>query len=727
MANEFKPGFTPNDNLQLMHEFRSSQPLESQNFARIRALFAMVGVAILLIQSGCISWDISSARRLAYVASFGKEAPVSVRKRPKNPLETTLNLVGKGGPKPSARTEQVLRRYALLDEYSRKPDRAVNQLMEYVQRDPSLEMIHAWTELAYIRGHSANMAGDFDSALSWYCGAVTQAFSYLFDDRMANYRNAYDPVFRSTCDIYNQSLEGILRIVHKKQLLKPDAVVQVNVANHNLDFRIKLTGRWHTEQIEEIKFVSDLSVHGLRNQYETFGLGVPLVAMRADISETELIRTDAEYYPPDLTFPLTAFFEVIQPTHPSNPTTETLSDVYPLKPTSQFGGDLQRTQYVLHLFDPLETKSVAINGQIVPLQSDITTPLAYFLKDPLINTNVFSTLALIDGEFAKHFRGLYMLEPYDPNKIPVLMVHGLWSSPITWTEMFNDLRADPELSSKYQFWFYLYPSGQPFWETAYQMRQDLTEARHRLDPYREAAALDHMVLIGHSMGGLVSRLQTLESRDDFWNIVSDRPFDELGGDPESLAELEGILFFSPNPSIRRVVTLGTPHRGSDYANNTARWFSRQVFRLPSKLVQRTHAIVRANPNMFHDSTLFEITTSVDSLSPDSPFFEKMADAERAPWVLYHNVVGRYERRGVSKLIDANGDRESDGVVAMDSARSHDTISEIVVPAEHSILHQHPESILEVRRILLENLAEFQRESATALDAMRNAELPVPRR
>ena len=111
--------------------------------------------------------------------------------------------------------------------------------------------------------------------------------------------------------------------------------------------------------------------------------------------------------------------------------------------------------------------------------------------------------------------GLYMVQPYEPGKIPVLMVHGLWSSPMTWMEMFNDLRSQPEIRDHYQFWFYLYPTGQPFWLSAAQLRRDLAKVREVLDPTHQEPALDQMVLIGHSMGGLVSQLQTLQSGDDY--------------------------------------------------------------------------------------------------------------------------------------------------------------------------------------------------------------------
>ena len=121
-----------------------------------------------------------------------------------------------------------------------------------------------------------------------------------------------------------------------------------------------------------------------------------------------------------------------------------------------------------------------------------------------------------------------MLEPYQPGKIPVVLVHGLLSSPLTWTPLFNDLRADPELRERFQFWFYFYPTGNPYLATAADLRRDLDRAAGRPRPAEHRTRPStSMVLVGHSMGGLVSKLLTVDSGDDFWKLVSDRPFDDL--------------------------------------------------------------------------------------------------------------------------------------------------------------------------------------------------------
>ena len=116
------------------------------------------------------------------------------------------------------------------------------------------------------------------------------------------------------------------------------------------------------------------------------------------------------------------------------------------------------------------------------------------------------------------------------------MVHGLWSSPMTWMEMFNDLRSQREIRDHYQFWFYLYPTAQPFWLSAAQLRHDLVHVRETLDPTHQEPALDQMVLIGHSMGGLLSHLQTIPSRDDYWRLVSNEPFQQIKADRQGEAE-----------------------------------------------------------------------------------------------------------------------------------------------------------------------------------------------
>jgi pimeloyl-ACP methyl ester carboxylesterase len=290
---------------------------------------------------------------------------------------------------------------------------------------------------------------------------------------------------------------------------------------------------------------------------------------------------------------------------------------------------------------------------------------------------------------------------------------------MTWMEMFNDLRSCPEIRARYQFWFYLYPTAQPFWLSAAQLREDLAAARRILDPSRQEPALDQMVVVGHSMGGLLARLQTIDSRDDYWKLVSSKPLDELQADPEVRQKLRETFFFTPNPSIRRVITIGTPHRGSKFSNQTTQWLLAKLIHLPQKLVQSQQKLFRENKDAFPSKSLLRIDTSVDSLAPDCPIFSVLLASSPPPWVKYHNIVGVVPQNWLLARW-LNG---TDGVVSEESARVEGVASELVVAADHTTVHGHPAAVLEIRRILLEHLAELH--GPTTLRIARHREKSAP--
>ena len=215
-----------------------------------------------------------------------------------------------------------------------------------------------------------------------------------------------------------------------------------------------------------------------------------------------------------------------------------------------------------------------------------------------------------------------------------------------------------------------------------------------------------MVLVGHSMGGLVSKLQTVESADAFWQTMSDHPFAELSADEDTVRSLAGMFYFRPNPSVRRVVTLGTPHRGSEFANEVTRWLGQKVITLPAKMLDGRNQLIARNRGFFRPNAPLDIKTSIDSLDPDSPVLHVLLSAAPGPWVTYHNVVGRDPDPGWSDYLVGDGD----GVVSLTSARldqMRQLRSQIIVPADHISVHRHPQSILEVRRVLFEQLAELE--------------------
>src|SRR5205814_6834344 len=129
----------------------------------------------------------------------------------------------------------------------------------------------------------------------------------------------------------------------------------------------------------------------------------------------------------------------------------------------------------LELYNPLTVQSVDVRGHTVPLETDLTTPLAYYLAKSGLQNIEYQLFVSPDkiGDRA----GIRMLEPYQPGKIPVLLVHGLLSSPLTWSPALNDLTADPVLRKRFQFWTYFYPTSQPYLATAAELRQALARLR----------------------------------------------------------------------------------------------------------------------------------------------------------------------------------------------------------------------------------------------------------
>lgn len=594
----------------------------------------------------------------------------------------------------SERTLQFLRQHDLEGSLEEPPRSLLEKIQAVVEREPSPESVYTYAEVSFALARRVERSQP-RLALDLYGGTVLRAYQYLFDPRFAAQRNPYDPRFRGACDLYNAALESGLRIICQKERLYPGNVVQVRTADAVWTLTCTICDeRWRPEDFGRFEFVSDYRIVGLRNHHVSYGLGVPLIAVRKSY---EGEPPAARYYPPDLSFPVTVFLR------------PELPDFAPSVPS---GGQPREYQARLELYDPVATSEITVGERRVPLQADLTTPLAAFLSNPAFGPSL-ATVGLLRPERLltlqpgreKPLTGLYMVQPYEPHKIPVVFIHGWWSSPMTWMQMFNDLRSVPEIRHNYQFWFYLYPTGQPFWVSAAQFRRELEELRQTIDPQHVQPALDQMVLIGHSMGGLIAEMQIIESGDEFWRLVSEHPFSEVKGDPQTLAELRQIFFFHPHPSIRRIVTLATPHWGSHFSNGMTQRLAAQLIRVPQQLLQTQQRFFQENSHLLVKDHLLKISDSVDALAPECPIFPVLNNAPRASWVVHHNIVGVSLEGGFWGRLTGT----SDGVLSWESAHTDRAHSELAVPAEHTEIHAHPLAILEVKRILLEHLEQVRRE------------------
>jgi pimeloyl-ACP methyl ester carboxylesterase len=591
----------------------------------------------------------------------------------------------------SSRSLQALRELDLEGIYWADRPTALQHLQARAEEDAAPEKLYTLAELAYLVGKETEHDNRGRSVPYYYlCAAYAYHYLLPANRNEPEALQVFDPRFRLACDFYNAGLAKCLRLTQSSPGFDPAKPLRLPCPDGRLAaVRIEPHGfAWKAEDFGPFLFCEDYAISGLENQHRSYGLGVPLMGMLRAVPNPP----PHVFYPRQTSFPATALL--------------------------RFDGSIAdvrtRAACTLELFNPLASSAIEVAKRTVPLQADLTTPLAYFLANS--DWDCLAYEGFLRADKLSRRTGIYMFEPYQPGKIPVLMVHGLLSSPVTWAPLFNDLRADPRLRERFQFWFYLYPTVDPYLETAADLRQSLRELRDSLDKDHQDDALDQMVLVGHSMGGLVSRLLTVSSGDDFWKLISPEPLKEVKATPDARAELERLFFFDPLPFVKKVVFLGTPHHGSSLSPSPPAKLVEQFVKLPSQMVTTLRTVAEDNPLVWPAARKGNLPTSVDLLDPKAPALQLLAMRPRPTPVHYHSIIGVLPHPDL--LIEAfapGGDSKqgTDGIVPYTSAHLDGVDSEIIVPADHSHVHQHPHSIAEVRRILFEHLANVPAPAATA--------------
>jgi pimeloyl-ACP methyl ester carboxylesterase len=290
--------------------------------------------------------------------------------------------------------------------------------------------------------------------------------------------------------------------------------------------------------------------------------------------------------------------------------------------------------------------------------------------------------------------GLSLLRPHVRGRIPVVFVHGLWSSPWSWSHMIEALEADPAIHGPFQFWTFGYSTGDPIPYSAYLFRRSLDEVRQRLDPGKTDPAFGRMVVIGHSMGGLLSKMIAVESGDRLWNVVSDRPFDEMKGEDADRQLLHSGLIFEAYPGVRRVVYIATPHRGSRVDRGGLQRVGSRLVRLPDPLRAAHDRLVAQNPPLFFRVHFRKgLPSSIDELEWGSPILTGLSELKPVPTLKVHSII--------AVRADSAPEDRTDGLVSYESAHIARADSEKVVSAGH-LCQSNSDVIREVRRILAEH-------------------------
>lgn len=340
----------------------------------------------------------------------------------------------------------------------------------------------------------------------------------------------------------------------------------------------------------------------------------------------------------------------------------------------------------ISLFDSRSAPSLATN---------FTTPLALSEKKSKINL-ALGFLNVYRPEKGIELMGMYCDEPLDPQRIPVVLVHGLAASPYLWLQPIHDLQQHPEIRQNYQFFSYYYPTGLPLAHSAAGLKSELRKLHDTLKKQGAGRNAERMILVGHSMGGLLSSAVTRDYTGAYSELYTSN-MKNTSADSLSKKAISELLRKRPLDCVSRVVFIATPHRGSNYADN---WLGK----ITSSLIKIPASIFTVSPKHYHSDLtqlgrrLFRIDQPINGiqrLKLNNPALKYNLSKPKLPHLSYHSIIGNRGFDG--PLLDS-----SDGVVSYRSAHLDNVVSEKIVPSWHNA-HQHPQTSAELTRILLQHL------------------------
>jgi pimeloyl-ACP methyl ester carboxylesterase len=341
--------------------------------------------------------------------------------------------------------------------------------------------------------------------------------------------------------------------------------------------------------------------------------------------------------------------------------------------------DFHATDATLALRRPTKQPTASVEGKVRPLAADFSAPISYY--QPPANLMLVGIMAALRSAHYEKKTGLYFLQPYDPDRIPLVFVHGLISTPFDWVQTINGLLADPEIRKHYQFWVFAYPTGNPVLYSALRLREELTKVDKLYPNHKD------YVVVAHSMGGLLTQAQiTNMSRAD-WEKTLGEPAMQLFATLKPADLVAKATNFKANPRIKRVVFICTPHRGSKMASGP-------LGELGIKLISLPADITTTMKSEIPEETLRKMNNgrlpnSVSNLKPNAPYLQVLnKEPILAP---YHSIIGNRGKPG--PLADS-----SDGVVPYWSSHLDGAKSECIVPGPHGLC-QFPQTIAELDRIL----------------------------
>lgn len=503
-----------------------------------------------------------------------------------------------------------------------------------------------------------------------YLMSARYAYAYLFFSGVAPTQRVFEDRQTQVRDYYNFAVQQVAVLLFERQHKVKEQSGRYHIANWQIDTEFQHS-RYHPQRLpEQLLPAAALSFKGIRNQFRRDGLGAELVAVAATPADSEAVYS---MLPTPIVTALLAFN--------GNSLAQLLSS----------------SEVTLALLDPLQQTSFQTNVAQVPLAANFTAGYGLWLARSDFSRQAFRNL--MGSASALQSPHIFMLQPYDPNRKIILMLHGIASSPEAWVNTANELLGDAALRERYQLWQLYYPTNLPLILNLQSIREAVLTTLEAVDPSATAVASDNMVIIGHSMGGLLARLLVSEDDGGFLDRLSEL----LQLDPQRKRRLashfSAELSINPLPGVTRAVFIAAPHRGTSVADyRMARWLA-GLITLPVKVIEKIHqfAEVVFDPEQQAEPPRVRFT-SIDNLSEHDSFIRAAVDLPIHRRVKYHSIIA-VEKPALPV------EQQSDGVVPYLSAHLVGAESEMVIRSGHSV-QETSAAILEIRRILYQHLTEL---------------------
>jgi triacylglycerol esterase/lipase EstA (alpha/beta hydrolase family) len=602
---------------------------------------ALVVSCIALIASGC-----ATAIGVNYV-----DRSVAYRSITANVLSTD---------KPSSFSARELMNRNLYQRFEEDPAKALAELHASLASEGDEDLLFALAELSFFH---AEQSGD----RSYYLAAAVYAYAFLLPGEHGTRPRPIDPRARWAVDLYNQSLTAAAKSAEGVYAMPMGGTFKLPFGELTVTFN-EADLIWAGYRLKDFIPAADVEVRGLRNRYRTPGVGAPLAASIEPIGAATS-KQDA-YIPFRMKIPVTAFLR--------------LDDPRGALKSGKLSGNLE-------FFTPDSARTVKINDVDVPIEFETTAALALQLEGSPVWDFEIAGFRSGDYRIGQQRLGLYMLHPHRTGRMPVVLVHGTASSPARWAELINELENDPRFWHDYEIWFFIYNTGNPIAYSASLLRDALTKAVADLDPEGKDPGLKQMVVMGHSQGGLLTKMTVIDSGMGLWPFSV--PPEQLDVSAETRELLTNALIIKPLPFVKSVIFVATPHRGSYQALGFLGSLASWLVNMPGRFVKFNVELLRLQARGLTLATVGGVPTAVDNMNPGNLFIRNLSAIPIAPGVVAYSIIA----------VDSDEplDQAGDGVVKYMSAHIDGVASEKIVHSEHSV-QGNPEAIQEVKRILIEH-------------------------